>query len=64
MALTEERPVLELEAGEGTGSLADRIDTSVWRVELPGVALAHLQAAVETFLARDVVNLQNFRKFR
>ena len=30
--------VLEcVEAGEGTGSLADRIDTSVWRVELPGV---------------------------
>ena len=39
-ALPDEVAVLEcVEAGEGTGSLADRIDTSVWRVELPGVAL-------------------------
>jgi radical SAM-linked protein len=46
-----------VEAGEGTGSLADRIDTSVWRVELPGVALADLQPAVAEFLARDVVTV-------
>jgi radical SAM-linked protein len=50
--------VLEVvEAGEGTGSLADRIDTSVWRVELPGVSLAELQPAVEKFLASDVVTV-------
>ena len=37
-ALPDEVAVLDcVEAGEGTGSLADRIDTSVWRVELPGV---------------------------
>ena len=50
--------VLEcVEAGEGTGSLADRIDTSVWRVELPGVVLADLAPAVEKFLASDVVTV-------
>lgn len=46
-----------VEAGEGTGSLADRIDTSVWRVELPGVSLAELRPALEEFLSRDVVTV-------
>ena len=50
--------VLEcVEAAEGTGSLADRIDTSVWRVELPGVAFEELRAAVDAFLASDVVTV-------
>ncbi|UOY03333.1 TIGR03936 family radical SAM-associated protein [Blastococcus sp. PRF04-17] len=57
-ALPAEVAILEcVEAGEGTGALADRIDTSVWRVELPGVALADLQAAVAAFLASDVVTV-------
>jgi radical SAM-linked protein len=57
-ALPEEVAVLEcVEAAEGTGSLADRIDTSVWRVELPGVSLQELQRAVEGFLAADVVTV-------
>jgi radical SAM-linked protein len=57
-ALPDDVAVLEVvEAGEGTGSLADRIDTSVWRVELPGVTLAELQPAVEKFLASDVVTV-------
>jgi radical SAM-linked protein len=57
-ALPEEVAVLDcVEAAEGTGSLADRIDTSVWRVELPGVTLAELQPAVEAFLASDVVTV-------
>jgi radical SAM-linked protein len=55
-SLPAEVAILEcVEAGEGTGSLADRIDTSVWRVELPGMTLAELQPAVEEFLSRDVV---------
>ena len=55
-ALPPDVAVLEVvEAGEGTGSLADRIDTSVWRVELPGVEFKELQAAVDAFLASDVV---------
>ncbi len=57
-ALPAEVAVLEcVEAVEGTGSLADRIDTSVWRVELPGVTLAELQPAVEAFLASEVVTV-------
>jgi radical SAM-linked protein len=55
-SLPEDIAVLEcVEAGEGTGSLAERIDTSVWRVELPGMTLAELQPAVEELLSRDVV---------
>ena len=57
-ALPPDVAVLEcVEAGEGTGSLADRIDTSVWRVELPGVPLDALRPAVEAFLAADVVTV-------
>jgi radical SAM-linked protein len=57
-SLPEDVAVLEVvEAGEGTGSLADRIDASVWRVELPGVAVEELTPAVEKFLAADVVTV-------
>ncbi|MGY1642028.1 TIGR03936 family radical SAM-associated protein [Geodermatophilus sp. SYSU D00703] len=48
--------VLEcVEAAEGTGSLADRIDATTWRVELPGVEPQQLATAVAAFLARDEV---------
>jgi radical SAM-linked protein len=57
-ALPDEVAILEcVEAAEGTGSLADRIDTSVWRVELPGVEFGELRAAVDAFLASDVVTV-------
>ena len=57
-ALPVDVAVLEVvEAAEGTGSLADRIDTSVWRVELPGVEFKELRAAVDAFLASDVVTV-------
>jgi radical SAM-linked protein len=57
-ALPAEVAVLDcVEAVEGTGSLADRIDTSVWRVELPGVTLKELQPAVDAFLGSDVVTV-------
>ncbi|MGY1985099.1 TIGR03936 family radical SAM-associated protein [Blastococcus sp. SYSU DS0669] len=57
-ALPEDIAVLEcVEAVQGTGSLAERIDTSVWRVELPGVRLEELAPAVEKFLAADVVTV-------
>src|SRR3954462_15701874 len=55
-ALPADVAVLEcIEAGEGTGSLADRIDASRWRVELPGLPVAELQAALAAFLASEVV---------
>jgi hypothetical protein len=44
-----------VEAAEGGGSLADRIDAAVWRVELPDVDPAGLAAAVEAMLAADAV---------
>jgi radical SAM-linked protein len=48
--------VLEcVEAGEGTGSLADRLDATRWRVDLPGVDAGELTAAVTELLARDEV---------
>lgn len=57
-ALPQDVAVLEcVEAGDGTGSLADRIDAAVWRVELPAVELDDLAAAVEKFLAADVVTV-------
>ena len=50
--------VLEcVEAAEGGGSLADRIEASDWRVELPGVEPAELAAAVAAFLARGEVTV-------
>ncbi|MGY1619882.1 TIGR03936 family radical SAM-associated protein [Geodermatophilus sp. SYSU D00691] len=57
-ALPPDVAVLEcVEAAEGTGSLADRIDASCWRVELPGVPPADLRAAVAEFLARAEVTV-------
>ena len=57
-ALPEEVAVLEcVEATGGGGSLADRIDAAVWRVELPGVDPAELRLAVDAFLERDVVEV-------
>jgi radical SAM-linked protein len=42
----------------GSGSLADRIDASSWRVELPGVQTPELATAVEALLAADAVTVQ------
>ena len=57
-SLPEDVAVLEcVEAVEGTGSLADRINAAVWRIELPGLPLADLQAAVGAFLARAEVTV-------
>jgi radical SAM-linked protein len=57
-SLPDEVAILEcVQAAEGTGSLADRIDTSVWRVELPGVDVGDLRAAVDAFVASDVVTV-------
>jgi radical SAM-linked protein len=44
------------------GSLADRIEASRWRVELPGVGAAELSAAVRTFLAQTSVEVRRLTK--
>ena len=57
-ALPPDVAVLEcVEAAEGTGALADRIDAAVWRVELFGVDPDGLASALAAFLSRDVVEV-------
>jgi radical SAM-linked protein len=52
-----------LEAVEaGPGSLADRIDASRWRIELPGVAPDDLRHAVAAFAAAAEVSVQRLTK--
>ena len=50
-----------VEAEPGT-SLADLVQASLWRVELPTVAPEDLQRAVEAFLARDAVEVERMTK--
>jgi radical SAM-linked protein len=46
----------------GPGSLAERIDASVWRLEFPDVPVQVLSEAVAAFLARDRVEVQRMTK--
>ncbi|GIE91172.1 radical SAM protein [Actinoplanes regularis] len=60
-ALSPGLDVLEaVRAGEG--SLADRIDASHWRIELPGVEPAVAQDAVTAFLAAPEVLVERMTK--
>lgn len=51
-----------VEAPPGAGALADRIDGSAWRVELPGTPAGALAVAVAAFLARDSVPVERRTK--
>jgi radical SAM-linked protein len=53
-ALPEGLDVLAAVAADGA-ALADRIDASRWRLELPGVAPSALRAALDALLARESV---------
>jgi radical SAM-linked protein len=44
------------------GSLADRIDASAWRIELPGVPVERLAAAVARLLAAESVPVEKLTK--
>ncbi|HEY1486646.1 MAG TPA: TIGR03936 family radical SAM-associated protein, partial [Micromonosporaceae bacterium] len=46
----------------GAGSLADRMDASLWRIELPGVSPDAANAAVTAFLARTEVTVERLTK--
>ncbi|HJQ42045.1 MAG TPA: TIGR03936 family radical SAM-associated protein [Jatrophihabitantaceae bacterium] len=46
----------------GPGSLADRIQASAWRIELPDVDVAAAEAAVAAFLARAEVPVERVTK--
>jgi len=55
--------VLEcVEARPGGGGLADRVDASAWRLELPGVEVAAAEAAVAAFLERPEVPVERLTK--
>ncbi|MFC6080041.1 TIGR03936 family radical SAM-associated protein [Sphaerisporangium aureirubrum] len=44
------------------GSLAERLEFSVWEVRIPGVPAADAAAAVETFLGRERVEVERLTK--
>ena len=46
----------------GHGSLADRLQASEWSIELVGVDVVTASAAVEAFLAADVVEVERMTK--
>ena len=46
----------------GSGGLAERIDASAWRIELPGVSVEESERAVAAFLATDVVEVERLTK--
>jgi radical SAM-linked protein len=45
-----------------TGDFADRLEASVWRLELPEVAVGDLEAAVAALLAAEAVEVQRLTK--
>lgn len=51
-----------VEVRAGSDALADRIDASAWRIELPGVAPADLAVALDTFLATERVEVERLTK--
>lgn len=60
-ALSPGLDVLEAVEAHG-GSLADRMEASLWRLELPGVDDPAAAAAIEGFLARDEVLVERMTK--
>ena len=54
--------VLEVVVAAGQGSLMDRLQASEWSIELTGVDVAAASAAVEAFLAADVVEVERMTK--
>ena len=54
--------VLEVVVAAGQGSLADRLQASEWSIELRGVDVATASAAVDAFLAADVVEVERMMK--
>jgi radical SAM-linked protein len=51
-----------VQARPGSGGLADRIDASAWRIELPGVAVRESERAVAAFLEREAVEVERLTK--
>lgn len=60
-ALPDGLDVVEAVAA-GPGSLPERIDASLWRIELPGVEVSAATAAVAAFLASAQVGVERLTK--
>jgi radical SAM-linked protein len=60
-ALPDGLDVLEA-TGSAGGSLADRIEASHWRIELPGVSGTDLSAAVDLLMSADSVEVERLTK--
>ena len=60
-ALPPDLDVLEV-AESAPGSLADFLEGSLWRIELPGVETAAARAAAAAFIAADQVEVQRLTK--
>lgn len=60
-ALPDGLDVLEVVPVAG-GALADRLEASVWQVELPGVADGEARAALRSFLAADRIEVTRLTK--
>jgi radical SAM-linked protein len=61
-ALPDGLDVLEVVEVSGPGALADRLEASEWRVELPGLAPAEAERAVAAFLSAEEVPVQRLMK--
>ena len=62
-ALPDGLDVLEVVEATGVGgSLADRLEASEWRVDLPGVGRGEAERAVSAFLSSDEVAVQRLTK--
>ena len=61
-ALPPDLDVLEVVEAAGSGSLMERLEASVWRVELPGVSADAARTAVEKFLAAESVQVERLTK--
>lgn len=61
-ALPPDLDILEIVAVTGPGSLMDRLEASVWQLELPGVSAESAKAAVDVFLAAESVQVERLTK--
>jgi radical SAM-linked protein len=61
-ALPPDLDILRIDEAESGDSLADYLEGSVWRIELPGVGPGDARAAVEAFLAAERVEVERLTK--
>src|SRR5262245_35785874 len=61
-ALSPGLDIVEVVEARTTGSLADRITASRWRVEVPGVSFSSLESAVDKFLSAPEVLVERLTK--